>query len=205
MQYVRMPRNKFWGWVVASLVIGLGLGLGIMFWNSSAATSRIASLEARLSGASTDASAAVSAAEARTAAAEASVSSLTAQNAQLTAELAAASGSQQTTSATESSATIAVTSRTVTPSSVGTTGTITMTAKVTGHPGSVTMRVYTSSKSFDKTYTLKKISTSGDSETWRLAVKAPATAGKYNYFATAIKGSERVTMTGASPKSFVVK
>lgn len=205
MQYIRMPRNKFWGWVVASLVVGLGLGLGIMLWNSSAATSRIASLEARLSGASTDASAAVSAAEARAAAAEASVSSLTAQNEQLTADLAAAGGSQQATSATESSATIAVTSRTVTPSSVGTTGTITMTAKVTGHPGSVTMRIYTSSKNFDKTYTLKKISTSGDSETWRLAAKAPSTAGKYNYFATAIKGSERVTMAGASPKSFVVK
>ena len=200
MRYIRMAQGKFWAWVVVSLLVGLGLGLGIMLWNSAANTSRVAALEARLSGAGSDASAAV-------AAAEASVTALSAQNAQLASDLSAAQSQLDaaSTGSTTSTATIAVASRNVSPSTVATGGALTLTVTATGHPGSVTMRVYTTSRSFDKTYTLKRVSTSGDTETWRLAIKAPTRSGTYHYFATAILGTTRVTMPGASPKSFTVK
>jgi hypothetical protein len=141
------------------------------------------------------------------ASAEASVTALTDQNAQLTASLDAANkkiASGKSTGSSTSTATIAVTSRVVTPSSVSTSGAITMTAKVTGHPARVTMRVYNTSKGFDQTYSLHRVSTSGNTETWRAAVKAPSKTGTYHYYATAIKGSVRKTMTGASPRSFTV-
>jgi len=207
MNYMRIATNKFWGWVVVSLLVGLGIGLGIMLWRTGSLTSRITVLENQIASASANASESVSATAQQLASAEASVTALEAQNAQLTADLAAAQEQDAPADdpADEDTETIAVTSRTVTPKTAEASATITMTAKVTGAPTKVTMRVYNKSKSFDKTYTLKKISTSGDTQTWRLAVKGPGTDGTYSYYATAIKGSERVTMTGASPSTFKVE
>jgi hypothetical protein len=69
------------------------------------------------------------------------------------------------------------------------------------------MRVYNTSKSYDKVFTLKKVSGSASgTETWRLTgVKAPTPAGTYHYYATATLGSQSVTKVGASPSSFTVK
>ncbi len=210
MPYMRIATNKFWGWVVVSLLVGLVVGLGIMFWRTGSLSSQITVLQHQVSSASGNASETVAAVQDQLAAAETSLTALTDQNAQLTADLATANAriktlEKSTTTSTSTTATIAVTSRTVTPGTVEASHTITMTAKVTGHPTSVTMRVYNSSKSYDKTFTLKKISTSGDSETWRATAKAPATVGTYHWYATAIKGSKRVTMSGASPGTLKVK
>jgi hypothetical protein len=83
--------------------------------------------------------------------------------------------------------------------------TLTMTAKVTGTPTKVTMRIYNASKSYDKTFTLKKASTSGKTQTWRATTKAPTAKGTYRFFATATKAGVSVTMTGVSAGTLKVK
>jgi cell division protein FtsB len=203
---MRIQSSKFWGWVVASLLVGLGIGLVIMLVRTGSLSNRITVLQNQIA-AGASATGTTGAVQQQLAAAEASVTALTDQNATLTSDLQAAQAqlaAQGTSGTTSTTTTIAVTSRKVTPSTVATSGTITMTVKVTGSPTSVTMRVYNSSKSFDKTYTLKKVSTSGGTQTWRLAVKAPSKVGTYSYYATATKGSTHVTMKGASPSSFTV-
>jgi hypothetical protein len=208
---MRIPSSKFWGWVVVSLLVGLGIGLVIMLVRTGSLSNRITVLQNQIA-AGANSSETAGAAQQQLAAAEASITALTDQNATLTSDLQAAQaqlagqGTSGGTTSTTTTPTIAVTSRKVTPSTVATSGTITMTVKVTGSPTSVTMRVYNSSKKtiFDKTYALKKVSTSGGTQTWRLAVKAPTKVGTYSYYATATKGSTHVTMNGVSPSSFKV-
>jgi hypothetical protein len=208
MLYMRIPRNKFWAWVIVAMLCGLVIGLGIMLVQTSSLGSQIAVLKNRVNSASATTSD-TAAVQAQLASAEASITALTDQNTQLTADLATANQKikslKGSSGSTSSTSTITVTSRSVSPSTVATSGTITMTAKVTGHPASVTMRVYNTSKSFDKTYSLRRVSTSGSAETWRIAVKAPRTRATYHYYATAIKGSVRKTLAGASPGTFTVR
>ncbi len=207
MPYLRIDRTKFWGWVVVSLLAGLGIGFGVMFALSAARSDETRVLRNRADSV-----------QAQLASAETSLSALAAQNSQLTidleganaqiASLQAAAGTDQTTTPPPSgTTTMTVTSRTITPSSVVASEnvTLTMTAKVTGSPEKVTMRIYNASKSYDKTYALKKISTSGDTQTWRATTKAPPRVGTYNYFATAISGTIKVTMTGVNSATFKVK
>jgi len=208
MLYMRIPRNKFWGWVAFSMAIGLGIGLAIMFWRTASLGSEIKVLRNQVASASAGASETVGVVQEQLASAEASITALEARNSELTSDLASAKAQikalKKTPSSSTTTATIAVVSRTITPGTVEASHTISLSVKVTGHPGSVTMRIYNASKSFDKTYTLHRASTSGNSETWTLSLKAPAAAGRYSYYATAIKGSTRVTIPGASPKSFTV-
>jgi hypothetical protein len=208
MTYLRIDQNKFWGWVVVSLLVGLGIGVGTMLLITSSRSDEVRTLNNR-----------VGAVQAQLTSAEASLTALTDQNAQLTLDLETAnaqiatlqgssSSTDQTTTPTPSATvTIAVTSRTVTPSSVVASEnvTLTMTAKVTGAPTKVTMRIYNASKSYDKTFTLKKVSTSGKTQTWRATTKAPTAKGTYRYFATATKAGVSVTMKGASAGTLKVK
>jgi uncharacterized membrane-anchored protein YhcB (DUF1043 family) len=207
MTYLRIDRNKFWGWVVVSLLVGLAIGFGTMFLLTSSSSNEVRTLNNR-----------VGSVHAQLTAAETSLTALAEQNTQLTltleaanAQIASLQGSSSSTTTDTSTTTtttvsLSVTSRTVTPSTVATSGTITMTAKVKGSPTKVTMRVYIKAtpRTFDKTYTLKLVSTSGDTQTWRLKVAAPTKVGTYLYFATAIKGTSKVTMVGASASSFKV-
>jgi hypothetical protein len=187
--------------------VGLGIGLAVMLVRTGAMSNQITVLQHQLSASSAGVTESVAAVQAQLASAEASLTALTQQNAALQAEVTA--NADQSSSSTDSSTTTApalvITSRTVTPSTVATSGTITMTAKVTGQPTSVTMRVYTTTKSYDKTFSLKKTSTSGDTQTWSLKVSAPTKVGTYHFYATANKGSVHVTMTGASPGTIKVK
>ena len=96
-------------------------------------------------------------------------------------------------------------SREIQPDSVAASGSITMTAKVKGEPERVTMRVTSKSSGFDKTYALKKVSSSGTTQTWRATYKAPAKKGQYRYYATATSGDTQVTMVGASPSTLTVR
>jgi uncharacterized membrane-anchored protein YhcB (DUF1043 family) len=209
MPYMRIATNKFWAWVVVALLVGLGIGLLIMLARTGSLSDQIRVLRNQVAAAGTTSTASADV-QSQLASDEASITALTSQNAQLTSDLAAANvqiGSQGSgsTTTTTTAPTITVTSRTITPSSVHTTGTITMTAKVTGGPSKVTMRVYNSSKSFDKVYTLKKISgSSSGTETWRATASAPTKIGTYSYYATATLGSQSVTKVGASPSTFTV-
>jgi uncharacterized membrane-anchored protein YhcB (DUF1043 family) len=208
MPYMRIESGKFWGWVVVSLLVGLGIGLAIMLVRTGSLSDQITVLQHQLSSASTGATESVSAIQTQLASAEASITALTDQNAQLTSDLAAANTqttASTTTGSTTTTPTLVITSRTISPSSVTASGTITMTAKVTGSPASVVMRVYNSSKSWDKRFTLHKVSTSGKTQTWRATAAAPTKTGTYHFYATATKGSTSVTMTGASPGTLTVK
>lgn len=207
MAYMRIASGKFWAWVIVSLVVGLLVGLTIMFVRTGSLSDKITVLEHQLATASATTTETLASVQQQLMSAEASVTALTQQNEQLGADLAAAtasgsgsgSGSGTTTTTPSTATTLTVVSRTISPSTVATSGTITMTVKVKGAPTSVVMRLYNATKSFDKTYTLKKVSTSGSTQTWRLKVAAPTTKGTYHYFATAKKGSVSVTMKGASP------
>jgi uncharacterized membrane-anchored protein YhcB (DUF1043 family) len=210
MPYMRIESNKFWGWVVVSLLVGLGIGLVIMLVRTGSLNDQIRVLRNQVAAASTSATASADV-QNQLASAEASLTALTDQNTQLTSDLASANAQitslQGSSSSTSTTPTIVLTSRTVTPSTVATSGTITMTVKVTGGPSKVTMRIYNASKTYDHTFTLKKVSgSSSGTETWRLTgVKAPTKTGTYSYYATAALGSQRVTKVGASPSSFKVK
>ena len=203
MSYLRIDRNKFWGWVVVSLLVGLGIGFGTMLLLTSSRSDEVRTLNNR-----------VAATQSQLTAAETSLTALTDQNAQLTldletanAQIASLQGSSSstttdtsTTTTTTTTVTVKVTSRTVTPSSVVASEnvTLTMTAKVTGAPTKVTMRIYNASKSYDKTFTLKKVSASGQTQTWRATTRAPTAIGTYRFFATATKDGVSVTMKGVS-------
>jgi hypothetical protein len=133
------------------------------------------------------------------------VAALSDQVTQLTADLAAAQNSPTTPPSTPATPTLVIVSRTITPGTVDASHTITMTAKVKGSPSKVTMRVYNASKSYDKTFTLHKASTSGDTQTWHASIHAPATPGTYKYYSTATKGSVKVTMPGHAPSTLKVQ
>lgn len=209
MAYMRIESGKFWAWVIVSLLVGLGIGLGIMFWQSASTGAKVTKLERQLAAASEDASASVEALQGRTASAEASAADLAAKNAQLSSDLAAATAriaELEKAPSTESSTTIELVSRTVSPSTVTTGGkSVTLTVKVKGDATKVTFRIYTADKKYSQTYTLTKSSTSGDTVTWKRSVKAPVKAGTYKYYATAYDGTTGVTMKGASPSTLTVK
>ena len=205
MAYMRMQESKFWGWVITSLVIGLAVGLGGMYlFTQAAAASKVEAAKTELSGQITDANAKATALEARLASTEASLAALTEANAVLTAELETAKADAEVAPSSNNGSTLAVTMREIQPDSVTASETITMTAKVTGSPDKVTMKVKAKSGSYDETFALKKVSTSGSTETWKANGKAPA-KGTYTYYATAIKGDKTATMEGASPSTLTVK
>ena len=207
---MRIPQNKFWGWVVASVIFGLAIGLAIMVVSGTASANRIAALQTQLSGAGIDTSAAIAVSESRAVNAEAQVASLSEQVAQLTADLAAANGTGATSGTSDTSTTstgsVTITSASIAPSSVSATHTITLTVKVKGSPSKVQMRIHgVSGQSFDLTYSLKKVSTSGSTQTWRKVMKAPAKSGTYRYYASAFIGSTRAATRDLTSLTFKVK
>jgi uncharacterized membrane-anchored protein YhcB (DUF1043 family) len=206
MTYMRIESNKFWGWVVVSLLVGLGIGLAIMFMQGAGRASEINKLKSQLTSRSQDASGTLSDLQARLAGAEASVTELTARNSQLTSDLAstqaALAAAKKTTSSTSSTGTLVITSRAVSPSRVATGASLTLTVKVKGHADRVRMEII--GTGYDKLYYLTKVSTSGGVETWSHKVTAPSKKGTYRYYAGAFIGTKRFTMSGVSP-TFQVK
>ncbi len=83
--------------------------------------------------------------------------------------------------------------------------TITMTAKVKGSPEKVTMRIKAKSGSYDETYTLEKVSTSGSTQTWRATAKAPSKSASTRTTPRRPPGDTKVTMEGASPSTLTVR
>jgi hypothetical protein len=203
----RIERGKFWAWVVASLLVGALVGGLIGYSLATASTrSQIAKVQQQLAAqVATDAEAL----KVRLQSAEASITALTQLNSQLTSEQAgAAAGSTAADSGsdTASSTPLAVLSRSITPSTVTTDGAITMTAKVTGQPDAVHMRVLgPGSTATYRTYSLSRVSTSATTETWQRKVEAPSKPGTYHYYAIAAKGSLSVTKAGAAPSRLTVK
>lgn len=203
----RIPKNAFWAWVGVSFAIGLALGLGFYLYRASAVTKQADALKKQISAQAEQSQTTVSSLQTQLSAAEASVTALNAQVQTAAADKAAAAQStKQTTSSSTTTATLTVVARTITPSTVATDGSITMTAKVKGSPDRVTMRIIgKGSVSFDQTYNLTKSSTSGSVQTWKRTVSAPSKKGAYTYYATAYKNGKSATMPGASPSTLTVK
>jgi uncharacterized membrane-anchored protein YhcB (DUF1043 family) len=209
IEYLRIPKNKFWGWVFSSLAIGLVIGVGATYVVSRASSSsQVESLQQQLASQSSQAASNAAELQSRLDSADASVTTLTQQYSQLQSAKAAAdaAASKKSTSSKASTETAAleVLSRKISPSSVATGDDITLTAKVAGSPDKVTMRIRNSSTGFDETYSLKKSSTSGTSQTWKRTISAPKKAGKYTYYATAYLDGKSATMPNASASSFTV-
>lgn len=203
IEYMRIAKSKFWAWVGCSLAVGFLVGIGVMILvGNTSATKQINVLKLQMTEQSNQSKTTVDGLNAKLAS---STASYTALNEKYTKLLAEKSTTATATSASSASQVLAVTSRTVSPDSVSASGTITLTAKVTGSPDKVTMRILAKSGSYDQTFTLKKTSTSGKTETWKSTVKAPKTKGVYGYYATATKGGNSATMPGASPSTFTVK
>lgn len=200
--YYRVPKSKFWTWVIVSFGIGLALGLAFYFVRTSAVKKQVSALTQQATTQSQQSSAVIATLQSQLSSAEATVSALTTQLQDANSSKSSASTSKTTASTT---ATLTVVSRTISPSTVATDGTIVLTAKVKGAPDKVTMRLTGQNVSFDQTFTLTKVSTSGSTQTWRRTVFAPKKVGKYSYYATALKGGNSATMPGATPSTLTVK
>jgi uncharacterized membrane-anchored protein YhcB (DUF1043 family) len=202
--YMRISKSKFWGWVFSALGLGLVIGAVVMLvLGNGQQTRQINAVKQQMAQQASQAKTAQDVLAAKLTSSEASLAVVTTKYDSLVAEQKKAADSQ-TTPSTSTDA-LEVVSRTVSPKSVAASDTITLTAKVKGGPGQVTMRIIANSGSYDKTFTLKKSSTSDGVETWARSVNAPSKNGTYRYFATATGNGNSVTMSNASPSTFVVE
>lgn len=204
IEYMRIPKSKFWGWVFSSLAFGLVVGIVVMLvLGTASANKQINAAKQQLAEQTAQSKTTVDGLNAQLASTEASLTSLSGKYNQLLAEKTAVTS--KSSSSTASADVLAVVSRTVIPDSVTASDTITLSAKVTGSPSSVTMRILAKTGSYDQTVTLKKTSSTSTTETWKRTIKAPSKKGTYRYYATATLNGKSVTMPGASPSTFVVK
>lgn len=207
MSYLRIEKNKFWGWVIVSMLVGLGIGLIVMFVQGAGRTGELNKLRSELTTRSEEASASMADLQARLASAEASVTDLETRNSQLSSDLAAAQASASAPkppASTATSDTITFVSRSVSPSQVATGAHLTLTVKLKGPADKVRMQI--SGTGYSVLYYLTKVSTSSSGvETWRRTVHAPSKKGTYRYYAGAFIGTKKFTMTGVSAYSFLVK
>jgi len=205
IEYMRIQKSKFWGWVFSALGLGLVIGAVVMLVLGNAQqTKQVNAIKQQMAEQASQAKTTQDELTAKLASAEASRALAATKYDTLLAEQKKATA-DPTPSASTSTDALEVVSRTVSPSSVSASDTITMTAKVKGAPDKVTMRVLASSGTYDQTFTLKKSSTSGGVETWKRTVNAPGKKGTYRYYATATRGGTSVTMPNVSASTFVVE
>jgi hypothetical protein len=207
IQYLRIPKHKFWGWVFASMAVGLLLGaVGAYAVSRASTTQQIAELKQQLQTAMSESASSTASLQAQLDSRDASLTALSEKYATLEEQAAAAkTAAAKKTSSSTTTATLEVQVRTVRPSTVATGDDITLTARVQGKPDKVTMRIYNKTTGYDETYKLKRSSHSDTTETWRLVIAAPKKKGTYSYYATAYQGDKSATQPGASPASFKVE
>lgn len=206
IQYLRIPKNKFWGWVFTSLAVGLVLGVSVTYAaGRSSSAKQIEDLKAQLSSQTSTAASQTASVQSKLDSADASLTALSQQYEALKAEKESANQAASGDSTSSSTGKLEVLSRKISPSTVATGDDITLTAEVQGKPDKVTVRIFRSANGFDETYTLKKVSSNAKSQTWRKTISAPTKKGTYTYFATAYLNGKSATMPGASPSTFKVK
>ena len=190
-QYLRIPKNKFWGWVFSSLAIGLLIGAG-------AAGKQVDDLKQQLASQTNSAASSMTALQTRLDSADASLTTLSQQYSQLKTSTAASNKTATTKTssspATSTATPLEVLSRKITPSTIATGDYITMTAKVQGKATKVSMRILSTDGGSSSTYSLKKVSSDGATSTWRRVVRGPKTKGTYRYYATAYSATSSATM-----------
>jgi hypothetical protein len=206
IEYLRIPKNKFWGWVLSSVTIGLVLGAGGSYAAGKiTASGETEDLKAQLASQSAQATAKLADLQARLDSTTASLTALSQQYAQLQSSVDTDTASDDKSSDSGDDKKLEVLSRKVSPSSVATGADLTLSAKVQGGPDKVTLRIVNRTNGFDETYSLKKSSTSDGEQTWKKTISAPKKKGTYTYYATAYKDGKTATMPGASPSKFTVE
>ena len=223
--YMHDGRNKSWGWIIASFLVGLGIGLIIMFFVGAARVDEIARLKsdtAAMVVKNKEESIALANLRTDLASANATIETLTAANSQSTSDLAIVPKAeppeakvaveQATATSTKQAApipnkpTVEIASRSVSPTTVKANGNIVLAVKVKGHADKVRMQIEgTGGVSYKEITYLVRVSKSGGTETWRKNGKAPPKKGKYRYYAGAFFGSKKITMPGVSDWTFEVK
>jgi hypothetical protein len=206
IQYLRIPKSKFWGWVFTSLAVGLLLG-GVVTWviSRTSYTRQIDDLRLQLASEASQAASAQQTVQSRLDSADASLTALSQQYEALKASNEAAKAKSVASSQTASTAPLEVLSRTITPSTISTGDYITMRADVQGAATRVTMRIVPTSGGTPYTYSLKKVSSSGSKSSWKRVVSGPKVKGTYHYYATAYSSTSSATMPGAKPSTLKVQ
>jgi len=208
IQYLRIAKNKFWGWVFASLAIGVLVGAaGAYVLTRSTTSKQVAELRQTLELQAEHANSSNAALKAQLASTEASLTALGATYSSLVDEQKAATTSGSTKAAASTAnanITLEVQQRSVRPSVVATGGDLTLSVRVQGHPTKVTMRIYDKAVGYDQTFALSRSSKGTTTETWRGTATAWKKRGTYHYYATAYQGTKSATQPGASPASFKV-
>jgi hypothetical protein len=208
IHYLRIPKNKFWGWVFSSLAVGLLIGaVGAYAVSRTYSYKQVDELKRALSAQVSQTTSSTASLQAQLDSAETSLAALNdkytaLQEEQTKAKAQSASSSSSTASQT---VTLEVQQRSIRPSVVATGDDITLSARVQGHPDKVTMRIYNNANGYDETITLKRVSRGATTETWRRVIAAPKKTGTYRYYATAYLGDKSATQPGASPSSFKVE
>jgi len=209
IEYLRIPKNKFWGWVFSSLAVGLLLGaVGTYAVARASSSKQIDDLKKQVETQTSQAASSASALQAQIDSRDASLTALVAKNTALQQQVDAAktsSSSSSSSSSTTSTATLEVLSRSVSPSTVATGDNITLSAKVQGHPTKVTMRIYNNTIGYDQSFTLTRYSHTSTTEIWRRTTSAPKKKGTYRYYATAYLNGKSATMPNGSAVSFKVE
>lgn len=210
IQYLRIPKNKFWGWVFSSLAVGLVIGaVGAYAVTRTAASKQVDDLKNQIQTQTSQAASASSSLQTQLSSTEASLTALNDKYTVLQQQQAKASTASSTKTSSSSAAsqtvTLEVLSRTVSPSVVTSGDDITLTARVQGHPTKVTMRIYSSAVGYDQTFSLSRSSHSATTETWRRVIAAPKKKSTYHYYAIAYLGGKSATMPGASASTFKVE
>ena len=210
IQYLRIPKNKFWGWVFSSLAVGLLLGaVGTYAVGRASSSKQIDDLKKQVATQTSEAASSAAALQAQVDSRDASLTALSGKYTTLQQQVAAnktsSSSSSSSSSSTTATVTLKVLSRSVSPSTIATGDNITLTAKVQGHPDKVTMRIYNTSNGYDQSITLTRSSHTSTTEVWRRTISGPKKKGTYRYYATAYLNGKSATMPGASPATFKVQ
>lgn len=206
MRGVALSRRGFGGFLALAFALGLLIGVALLLWQRVLLLDRVKSLETRvatISAQAADAEGELAETRETLASVEASMQAVVAQNSQLASELVATRASLAAAQAAATTTGVAITDRSTDPASVAAGATYTMIVRTQGKAATVTVRVVSTSKStsYNKSFSLSKVSTAGDIDTWQAGLTAPSAAGHYHYYvyayASVSKTPAAQNLTGA--------
>lgn len=208
MRGVALSRRGFGGFLALAFALGLLIGVALLLWQRVLLLDRVKSLETKVAAISAQAADTESRlAEVREslASTEASMQAVVVQNSQLASDLVATRAALVVAQAAASAATtpVAITDRSTDPASVAAGAAYTVTVRTQGKVVKVTVRVVSTdtSKPYNKSFILSKVSTAGAIDAWQAGLTAPSAAGHYHYYvyayATASNTPTAKNLTGA--------
>lgn len=212
---IRLTRAALIGYLALAVLGGLAIGVGLLVWQRVVLQDQVTAAQQRLVESRKGAlgtQGQITGLQIRLKSAETSIAMLTKENSRLASDLVVAQGSQaggtkSGGSTSSSSGKITFLSRSVSPNTIQAGKPMTLTVKLKGSPDHVRMRVVARdpSISYEKTFALAKVGSSGGTQTWKATVNAPGDLGEYRYYASATVGSKKYEMAGVSAWLFQVE